>query len=156
MLPNMSDTTTLDRPNRFTRGSAPPVPHDYREDINHIAHRIGPHSRPHSLARIDGRTKEGAVFSRVRRDLTAHIGQPNIVERMIIDRCAWLAVRLALLDRKIEQGKAFTQIDSNTYLAWHNSFVRSLRVLGIKQIRTVGSRSSINEYLASLESEAAE
>jgi hypothetical protein len=136
----MSEATTLTRP-KFTRGEAA---HRY----SHEAHAVGPHSRPHSLARLDGRTKEGAVFTRVKAELTEYIGNPNIVERMIIERCAWLAVRLAMLDRKIEQGRDFTLVDSNTYLAWHNSFVRSLARLGIRP--TQSDTSSVDAIMAEL------
>ena len=53
-----------------------------------------------------------------------------------------------MLDRKIEQGKAFTQVDSNTYLAWHNSLVRTLARLGINDNRpSNGSTSSLSKVL---------
>src|SRR5207253_1309538 len=87
------------------------------------AHRVGPHSRPHNLAKLDGRTKEAQLLCRVREELTQHVGgRPTAVQRALIERCVWLSLRLAMLDKKIASGRDFTQIDSNTYLAWSNSF----------------------------------
>ena len=130
----MTDAPVLDRP-KFTRDNSPAqLSRGYNGVANNVAHQIGPHSRPHTLARVDGRTRQAAVLNRVRNQLTEHIGNPNIVEKMMIERCAWLAVRLAMLDRKIESGKDLTLVDSNTYLAWHNSFVRTLSRLGIRPV----------------------
>src|SRR5258708_4162290 len=112
-------TTELSRP-RLARGNT------------NVAHKIGPHSRPHNLARVDGRTREAKLLRRVRAELTEHVGgSPTAVQRMLIERCAWLSIRLAMLDKKIESGKDFTQVDSNTYLAWNNSLVRTMARLGI-------------------------
>jgi len=56
-----------------------------------------------------------------RRELTKHVGgNPSIVEVALIERCCWLQLRMAMLDKKIASGRDFTQIDSNTYLAWNN------------------------------------
>ena len=143
-----SGTATLERP-RFTRG---PYNNRPKPGPRYTAHKIGAHSRPHTLAKVDGRTREAAILSRVRADLTEHMGgNPNIVQKMLIERCAWLAVRLALLDKKIERGEGFTQIDSNTYLAWHNSLVRTLDRLVIDDKRSRnGSRSSLSTVMAEL------
>src|SRR5262250_3403950 len=85
------------------------------------AYRIGPHSRPQNLVRIDGRTKEAQILRQVKDELIAYVGgHPDAVQRALIERCAWLSLRLAMLDKKIAAGKEFTQIDSNTYLAWNN------------------------------------
>jgi hypothetical protein len=70
---------------------------------------------------------------RVKRELTAHIGgNPNAAQSMLIERCAWLSLRIALLDKKLASGRDFTQIDSNVYLAWANSLSRMLVKLGIE------------------------
>jgi len=142
----MSDTASVERP-RFTRGNseaehrrryvheAPPGMSEaqHKRRYIHEAPELGPHSRAHCLAKVDGRTREGSVLNRVRADLTNHLGNPNIVQQMLIERCAWLTVRIEMLDRKIEKGEGFTQVDSNTYLAWHNSLVRTLARLGIRR-----------------------
>jgi hypothetical protein len=140
-------TATIERP-RFTRG-------DEAHRYSHEAHKVGPHSRPHTLAKVDGRTKEGTVLNRVREDLTNHIGHPNIVQQMLIERCAWLSVRIAMLDRKIEKGEAFTQVDSNTYLAWHNSLVRTLARLGIKRPDASSTPAPLTRVLDELDDDTA-
>ena len=59
----------------------------------------------------------------------------------------WLSLRLAQLDRKIAEGKNSTEVDSNTYLAWNNSYCRTLARLGIEPPRK-GSKPSIESTLA--------
>ena len=44
-------------------------------------------------------------------------------------------------------GKDFTEIDSNTYLAWNNSLTRTLRELGLKPAKS-NSAPSLQDYLA--------
>ena len=144
MLLRMSDTATVER----TRPKLSRGPHN-------VAHKIGPHSRPHTLAKVDGRTKEAAVLNRVRADLTNHIGHPNIVQGMLIERCAWLTVRIEMLDRKIRRGESFTQVDSNTYLAWHNSLVRTLARLGIKRPDASATPAPLTRVLDELDDDTA-
>jgi hypothetical protein len=113
-------------------------------------HEIGPHSRQHNLAKLDGRTKEAAIMRRVRTELTQHVGgHPNAVQRALIERCAWLSLRLAMLDKKIASGKEFTEIDSNTYLAWNNSLARTLDKLGAR-VDNQPKQPSLTAYLAEL------
>src|SRR4051794_26480000 len=91
------------------------VQHNKR--FNHSARQIGPHSRPHNFVKIDRRTREAFLMRSLRAELTAYCGgRPTAVQRALIERCVWLGLRLALLDRKIASGDEFTQIDSNTYL----------------------------------------
>jgi hypothetical protein len=98
-----------------------------RPNYTRIARRVGPYSDPHNLVRVDGRTKEAALVARVRDDLIRYVGgNPNVVQRSIIERCVWLSLRLALLDKKLASGRDFTECDSNTYLAWVGSLRRSL------------------------------
>jgi hypothetical protein len=104
---------------------------------------------------VDGRTREAEVLRRVRADLTNNIGQPNVVQQMLIERCAWLSVRIAMLDRKIEKGESFTQVDSNTYLAWHNSLVRTLARLGIKRPDSSSTPPALTRVLAEMDDGAA-
>jgi hypothetical protein len=84
----------------------------------------------------------------VRQDLTQHVaGKPSAVQRAMIERAVWLSLRLAQLDRKIADGKNFTQIDSNCYLAWNNSLVRTLARLGVEP-KSATSRPSLQSILA--------
>jgi hypothetical protein len=79
------------------------------------------------LVKVDYRTNEGLLVKHIRSDLIKHVGgNPNPVQRAIIERCVWLSLRLALLDRKLASGRDFTEIDSNVYLAWSNTLTRTI------------------------------
>jgi len=107
---------------------------------------LGPHSRWHRLANLDERTSEGLIVNRLRKELFAHVGgHPSVVERVIIERCCFLQLRLALLDKKMVSGHNFTEIDSNSYIAWSNALVRTMSRLGFEP-KT--SRTSLEEILA--------
>jgi len=68
----------------------------------------------------------------IRDDLAKHVGgTPTAAQAVLIDRCAWLSLRIALLDRKLASGCDFTEVDSNVYLAWSNSLTRTLARLGL-------------------------
>lgn len=94
---------------------------------------LGPYSRPASLARLDGRSREARLLAQVRRDLTAHCGgSPSATQGRLIERCAWLSLHVAQLDAKAAAGGALTEHDARTYLAWSNALGRALRDLGLK------------------------
>jgi hypothetical protein len=120
-------------------GHSPNQPNQYSD--------LGPHSRVHRLVEVDLRTKEGLIVNRLRRDLVKHVGgKPNVIQRVMIERCCWLQLRVSLLDRKIAAGEAFTEIDNNTYIAWCNALVRTMARLGVVTKRS--SRPSLDTILA--------
>ena len=91
---------------------------------------------------VDERTREGLIVHRLRRELTEHVGgHPSVVQRVVIERCCFLQLRLALLDRKMVAGHSFTEIDNNSYIAWTNALVRTMTRLGFEPKRN-GSRPS--------------
>ncbi|HVC52761.1 MAG TPA: hypothetical protein VND87_12125 [Stellaceae bacterium] len=97
------------------------------------AHRIGPYSRPHRLAMLDGRTREARLLQETRDALIEHVGgSPSATQRALIERAAWLQLRVAQLDVRIAEGATFSDHDSRTYLAWSNSLGRTLAALGLK------------------------
>ena len=64
--------------------------------------------------------------------MTAHVGRnPNIVQSALIDRCAWIGLRIALMDEKMLTG-GLTDQDSAVYLAWANRLRRLLTALGVE------------------------
>ena len=82
----------------------------------------------------------------VRKDLIAHLGgNPSVTQRVMIDRAAWLSLRIALLDAKILDG-SFTEHDSRTYLAWSGHLSRLMRDLGLKG--AAQTPRSLREHLA--------
>jgi hypothetical protein len=98
-----------------------------------LTHPIGAYSRPFSLAKADGRTREAWLMERVRQELTRHIGgNPNVVQRMLIERSPILTLRLAKLDDKIiNETGPLTLHDTNYVIAWQNSLTRCLVALGV-------------------------
>jgi hypothetical protein len=113
---------------------------------------IRPHSKSRQLAKIDYRTSEGLIVKGLRRDLIKHLGgQPTAIERVLIERCCWLQIRLAMLDKKLATGREFTEIDSNVYLAWSNTLTRTLTRLGLKPSKpnNTSTNASLNQYFKS-------
>jgi hypothetical protein len=52
-----------------------------------FAAQLGPRSRPHMLAKLDKRTKEGKALAELRDELTRHVGgAPSAVQRVLIER----------------------------------------------------------------------
>ena len=93
--------------------------------------QIGPHSRPHRLAVIDGRRAEAKLMKQFRADMVAHCGgQPSATQTALIDRAAILHLRLVLMDRESLEG--MTDRNARMYLAFSNSLARTLRQIGMK------------------------
>lgn len=92
---------------------------------------VGPHSRPHRLAALDGRTHEGKLFNEFRADLFEHVG-PNatMTQRALIDRACWVHLKCCLMDQEIAAG-TLSEIDAKMYLAWANTERRILGQLGL-------------------------
>jgi len=97
------------------------------------ARHIGPYSRPHILAKLDGRTREAMLMRRTRAQLIEHVGgSPSAVELALIDRAVALTLRLAQLDAEVVRGEALSSHDHRHYLAWSNSLTKTLGRLGAK------------------------
>ncbi|MBV9826127.1 MAG: hypothetical protein JO001_10700 [Alphaproteobacteria bacterium] len=95
------------------------------------ARNIGPYSRPASLGKLDGRTREAALMRRVRAELTDHVGgSPTAPQRLLIERAAILALRCAQIDAAILADKALSLHDNNHAIAWHNAYRRTIAALG--------------------------
>ena len=93
---------------------------------------LKPQSRRHRLGYLDGRTFEAKLYKQFRDDMIAHVGgAPSIPQTAIIERCAWIRVRLAMMDAKLATA-AFTEQDSNCYLSWANTLARLLARLGLQ------------------------
>jgi hypothetical protein len=104
----------------------------FQKLLSSLAAALAAYSRGHRFVRLHGRTEEGGLVQHVRDELLAHVHhKPSAVERVMIERCCWLQLRLSMLDKKLAAGRDFTQIDSNVYLAWHNSLIRTLVKLGL-------------------------
>lgn len=110
--------------------------------------RIGPYSRARSLQKMDGRTREARLMRDLRAELFAHVGgKPSATQVALIDRCVWLSLHMAQLDAKAADGRAMTEHDSRTYLAWSNTLTRTLRQLGLEG-KALGPPKTLAEYAA--------
>jgi hypothetical protein len=93
--------------------------------------QVSPCSRPHTLAKLDERTREARLVREVRAELVSHVGGiPTAPQSAMIEQAVQLRLRLACMDRKFAEGGTQTDHDSRTYLAWNNSLVRLMRQLG--------------------------
>lgn len=91
--------------------------------------KIGPHSRPQAMRKLDQRTREARHLRETVAALTAHIGgQPSAVQRMLIQRAAILSLKLAQLDAE----PALSEHDMRAYSAWSNHLRLTLRELGLR------------------------
>ncbi len=96
---------------------------------------IGPYSRPDSLAKLDRRTREWRYIQGVVAQLTKHVGgNPSPVQAALIQRAAWLSIRVAVFDKKFARTSTMSERDSNTYIAWSNCLTRTLTKIGLKEI----------------------
>jgi hypothetical protein len=127
---------------------------------NHPAHTsaIGPYCSPLALAKLDGRTREAALMRRVRTELTAHVGgNPTFPQRMLIDRAAVLALRIAQIERQMVTGETLSLHDNNHAIAWHNAYRRTLSAIGLEPAAPapVDPMERLRRHLASRQGAAA-
>jgi hypothetical protein len=110
-------------------------------------HALGPHSRPHMLAKLDRRTRESRMLVAVRAELTAHVGgRPSAVQRALIERAARLSLYIEAMDRDSMESGTMTERNSRQYLAWSNSLRLALRELGVRA--AVAPPPSLKDYVA--------
>lgn len=92
-----------------------------------------PHTRGRALlANLDWRTREAKVLVAARDELTRHVGSPNSVQRVLIERAARLALYIEMMDAKAFEAGTMSERDSRQYLAWVNAQRLCLRELGVK------------------------
>ena len=96
-------------------------------------HQIGPYSRPHMLAKLDGRTKEARQLEATCADLAEHVGgSPTALQTRLIDRISRLELYLSKMDERANaNGSTLSERDSKQYLAWCNSLRLAMRDLGL-------------------------
>jgi hypothetical protein len=97
--------------------------------------RINPYSRPHVLAKLDGRTREAKLMAETRAALIAHVGgNPSAVQAVMIEQAVQLRLRIATMDRRFAETGQQTEHDSRTYLSWVGSLARVLSRLGLQAV----------------------
>lgn len=119
---------------------------------------LGPNSRRHRLGNLDRRTFEAREFEQFRADLVEHVGgAPNVTQRALIERAAWMRLQIVMMDTKLGCGD-FTEQDSRVYLAWVNSLGRLLARLGLEppaSAKPADPMENLRRHFASRETEAA-
>jgi hypothetical protein len=70
------------------------------------------------------------LMQRIRDELTAHVGTPNVVQKLLIERAVVLSLRLAMLDQKIIDDQIIAT-DNHMAIAWQNALTRTLVALGV-------------------------
>jgi hypothetical protein len=116
---------------------------------------MGALSEPFTLATMDKRSKQAWLLARVREGLTAHVGKPTLVQRLLIDRAAMLTLRLAMLDQKIVDDEMLSLHGDQHAIAWQNALTRTLVAIGVhgEASKALPTTYRLDDYLAS---EAAE
>jgi hypothetical protein len=114
---------------------------------------LGPYSRAIDRGAIgclvDGRSTEGRFLRKYEAMLIEHIGgNPSILQRALITRCARLALHLEMIDRKsLAEGRTITQHDATFYASWSNSLGRMLARLGLEP--AAAPQPTLADYFAS-------
>ena len=116
---------------------------------------LGPHSRRHRLAVLDGRSREARMIKATIAELTEHIGgNPTAPQARLIHRIARLELYLVQMDaRADENGGMLTDHDARSYLAWCNSIRLAMRDLGLE--KRGKAPPSLAEHLAARYGDAA-
>jgi hypothetical protein len=98
---------------------------------------LGPHTRePRLLEGLDWRTREGQVLIAARAELTAHVGgNPNSVQRALIERAARLTLYIELMDAEALVAGTMSARNSRQYLAWVNALRLCLREIGVDEAK---------------------
>ena len=110
-----------------------------------VATKIGPHSRPHMLAKIDQRTREARLLAAARAELVAHVGGgPTSTQRTLIERAARAQLYLEVWDQRTLATGTISERDSRQYLAMQNSLRLCLRELGMQAAPAVAPPSLAN------------
>lgn len=144
---NWADGHDNNRPREF----APTRRKRHRKSEATVSRRkLGPYSRLHSIWEVDLRTKEAQLMLRVREELTDHVGgNPNAVERLLIERATMLALKCSQIDYKIMSGEALTTHDQTHALAWNNGLRRCLVDLGIEPRTPVTNGGGLTDWAQS-------
>lgn len=95
--------------------------------------RRRPDERLSVVMPVDARTKAGRAVRDLKARLLAHIGRaPTQGQLILIEQLLQLKLRLTMMDVNfLASSGSLSRHDTNTYLAWSNSFVRGLARLGL-------------------------
>ena len=115
------------------------------------SHPAGPHPKLYSVlpgqapgrqvrglrGMPDGRTRLGRLVNEFKRSLVAYVGgDPDPVEKALIDGCVALRTKCLILEQKMARGGE-SELDTNWYLAWQNALRRHLAALNYSEAAQV-------------------
>jgi hypothetical protein len=117
-----------------------PRPINNRHDKGYVPRRrvSGWHSRAIDRGglgwTISGRSREGRFITDYENLLVEHLRrEPSITERLLIQRCARMALHIELMDEAaFVKGEVFSTSDNARYCAWSNGLARMLVKLGLE------------------------
>ena len=94
------------------------------------------------------REAEGRRLLEFRAALIEHVGgRPSAAQLAVIDRLVMLQRHLTHYDRR-GLGPDFSDIGTRRYLAWSNSFIRTLQTLGLQPAAAAPAGPTLSDYLA--------
>ena len=96
---------------------------------------------------VDGRSAHARFIRRHQDMLTDHLGgSPTAPQRELIKHAAMLALRLHLMDLRFLATGDMTTHDHNTYLAWGNTYRRTLVALGLSKVKPASRAPTLDEH----------
>jgi hypothetical protein len=106
------------------------IPTASRTDVR----QMPPHPGRTRLAKLDGRTREARFIAKLRADLVRHVGgSPSITEAELIDMACDIAFEIeAMKRRRADRDATLSLHDHRAFLAYQNTFRRTLAALGMK------------------------
>jgi hypothetical protein len=108
---------------------------------------MNPEFKSSDISGLDGRSAERRFMKRSRAALIAHVGgRPSPTQSALIDQAVNLALRIRLMDLQFLRDGEMSEHASRTYLAWSNSYTRTLRQLGLKGASSAPPK--LSEYMA--------
>jgi hypothetical protein len=94
---------------------------------------LGPYSRPATLARIDGRSREARFRKALRAQLVQHVGgKPSVTQAALIELAVDTALQIELMKQARAENGSLTPHDHRVFLAWQNTYRRTLGQLGMR------------------------
>lgn len=102
-----------------------------------------------TIQKVDGRTREAQFRRKMRGALAAHVGgTPSIAQEMLIDLAVDTAFEVEIMKSRRAELGSLSDHDHRHFLAYCNSYRRTLVALGVKQSAGGNSPLTLSAYLA--------
>jgi hypothetical protein len=132
-----------------------PRPQNTRHDQGYIPRKKigGTHSRAIDRGglswAINGLSREGRFITEYQNLLVEHLRrEPSITERLLIQRCARMALHIELMDEAaFAKGESYSPSDNVRYVAWSNGLARMLVRLGLEPGEIEEPRANLSDWI---------